>query len=211
MLHTKERQHLIEVRGKKCECCGLTEWLGQPINLEVHHKDGNRLNDAQDNLQILCPNCHSYTANHSKNIDNHSVSDEELLEALRNARSIHQALIKVGLSTAGKNYNRARKLVKQYELFHLYKKVIENYCIDCGIPITGKALRCTNCYTLTNRVVERPTREELKQLIRTLPFLTIGKHFGVSDTAVRKWCDNYNLPRKVSDIKKYTDEEWKKV
>lgn len=31
---------LIKLRGHKCECCGLTEWLGQPITLEIHHING---------------------------------------------------------------------------------------------------------------------------------------------------------------------------
>jgi hypothetical protein len=35
--------------------------------------------------------------------------------------------------------------------------------------------------------------------------------FGVSDNAVRKWCDKYNLPRKARDIKALTDEEWLKI
>ena len=47
----------------KCECCGLTEWLNQPITLELHHKDGNHSNNELDNLELLCPNCHSYTEN----------------------------------------------------------------------------------------------------------------------------------------------------
>ena len=55
------------------------------------------------------------------------------------------------------------------------------------------------------------SREDLKHLIRTTPFLTIGKQFGVSDNAIRKWCDKYKLPRKVSEIKKYTDEEWEDI
>ena len=55
------------------------------------------------------------------------------------------------------------------------------------------------------------TREELKNLIRTMPFTKIGEKFNVSDNAIRKWCDKYNLPRKSSDIKKYSDEEWLKV
>lgn len=45
----------------KCECCGLTEWLGQPIPLEVHHKDGNAHNNVIENYQLLCPNCHAQT------------------------------------------------------------------------------------------------------------------------------------------------------
>ena len=42
----------------KCECCGLSEWMGKPIPLELHHKDFNHYNNSLDNLQILCANCH---------------------------------------------------------------------------------------------------------------------------------------------------------
>ena len=55
------------------------------------------------------------------------------------------------------------------------------------------------------------TREELKKLIRTIPFTKIGEMFGVSDNAIRKWCDKFGLPRKVSEIKKYSNEEWEKI
>lgn len=46
-----------------CECCGIDNWKGYPITLELHHLDGNRYNNSLDNLQILCPNCHSQTDN----------------------------------------------------------------------------------------------------------------------------------------------------
>lgn len=45
----------------KCTNCGLTEWLGNPIPLELEHKDGNPSNNRLDNLTLLCPNCHSLT------------------------------------------------------------------------------------------------------------------------------------------------------
>lgn len=45
----------------KCENCGLSEWLGQPIPLELHHKDGNRNHNEIENYQLLCPNCHAFT------------------------------------------------------------------------------------------------------------------------------------------------------
>lgn len=65
--------------------------------------------------------------------------------------------------------------------------------------------------SLSQRQVERPTRVELKKLIRMYSFVQIGKKYGVSDNTIRKWCDNYNLPRRVKDIKQYTDEEWEKI
>jgi hypothetical protein len=55
------RKRLIEERGHRCECCGLSEWLDAPIALESHHKDGNRYNNVRENLFLLCPNCHAQT------------------------------------------------------------------------------------------------------------------------------------------------------
>ena len=54
------------IKDKKCEMCNLTEWLGKEIKFELHHIDGNHHNNSFDNLQILCPNCHSLTPNHGR-------------------------------------------------------------------------------------------------------------------------------------------------
>lgn len=44
----------------KCYNCGLKEWLGEPIPIELHHKDHNHSNNNLSNLSILCPNCHAF-------------------------------------------------------------------------------------------------------------------------------------------------------
>ena len=87
----------------------------------------------------------------------------------------------------------------------------KQYCIDCGKEITKGSLRCMHCKQIYSRQSERPSREELKQLIRNNSFVSLGKRFNVSDNAIRKWCKYYNLPHKVSDIKKFTDEEWDNI
>ena len=58
----KLRLKLIEegIKDKKCEICGLSEWLGKDIALELHHKNGNHYDNNIDNLEVLCPNCHSH-------------------------------------------------------------------------------------------------------------------------------------------------------
>ena len=55
---------ITALRGHKCEQCHLTQWNNQPIPLEIHHIDGNHLNNNLDNLQLLCPNCHALTDNY---------------------------------------------------------------------------------------------------------------------------------------------------
>lgn len=86
-----------------------------------------------------------------------------------------------------------------------------NKCLRCGKIISRGANYCVNCYNLLNRKVERPDRETLKREIRTNSFLSLGKKYGVSDNAVRRWCDSYSLPRRSKDIKNFSDEEWAQI
>lgn len=111
---------LIALRGQRCECCGITEWLGNPIKLEVHHLDGDRLNNELENLKLLCPNCHAYTETYCRKTATVIVEDEVLVQALKDSPNIRQALIKVGLTPKGGNYTRARELIEKYKIEHLY-------------------------------------------------------------------------------------------
>lgn len=206
------KQALIEIRGLKCECCGATTWMDLPIKLELHHIDGDRSNNTLDNLQLLCANCHSYTENcNIKKHENFSISDDKLAEALQNSSSIRQALFSLGLSDAGANYTRARKIMGDRNIYLLKSDREQCYCIDCGKPVSVSSTRCKQCEG-KQRAAQKPiSREQLKKLIRTTPFTQIGGQFGVSDNAIRKWCDTYGLPRRVSDIKKISDKEWETI
>ena len=59
----KLRLRLLEEKifEKKCCNCGLSEWLDEPIPLELHHKNGNKENNSLENLELRCPNCHYFT------------------------------------------------------------------------------------------------------------------------------------------------------
>lgn len=66
------RRYLMNKYSCKCQLCGWGE-VNQYTNttpLEIHHIDGDYKNNNEDNLQLLCPNCHSLTEtykSHNKN------------------------------------------------------------------------------------------------------------------------------------------------
>lgn len=157
------------IKAKSCEICGVSQWQGVELPLELHHKDGDHYNNELSNLMILCPNCHSIQEGNS-----------------------------------GANAGKYTAFEKQNN------SVAKNFCCDCGVEISAHATRCKKCASIESHKgkTNKPPREELKKLIRTTPFLQIGKMFDVSDNAVRKWCVSYGLPKKSSDIKSYSDEEW---
>lgn len=87
-------------------------------------------------------------------------------------------------------------------------------CCDCGQQVSKGAIHCPECakkYRRKKSLCSEITREELKDLIRTMPFMQIGKMFGVADNTVRKWCIRKNLPSRKEDINKISDEEWEKI
>lgn len=62
---TKLKERLIKegLKEYKCECCGISEWNGKYISLQLHHINGIHNDNRLSNLQLLCPNCHSQTEN----------------------------------------------------------------------------------------------------------------------------------------------------
>jgi hypothetical protein len=56
------------IKEYKCENpeCGISEWCGKPISLQIHHINGNHYDNRIENLQLLCPNCHTQTDTYAK-------------------------------------------------------------------------------------------------------------------------------------------------
>jgi predicted HNH restriction endonuclease len=65
---TQVKKRLLNnnLKEYRCERCGIDEWMGGRILIELHHMNGDSADNRLDNLQLLCPNCHSQTHNYCK-------------------------------------------------------------------------------------------------------------------------------------------------
>lgn len=187
------KERATYVLGDKCQICGYDKCIQA---LDFHHvnpeekasdfnANANRswqiTRDEIKKCILLCANCH---------------------------REVHAGLIPLEGLKPSFSEERA---IEIDQLVEDVKKHKVNYCSNCGVEISGKAKYCVACAHLEARVAERPTREELKELIRYTPFTQIGRMFGVTDNTIRKWCKSMSLPSKSSEIKAMTDEEWQQV
>lgn len=112
------RRRVLEEQSYCCNKCGISQWQGLPISLELEHKDGNNQNNDRTNLECLCPNCHSITdtwrgRNKPSKNGVKEVTDEFLLQCLKESKNIRQGLLKAGIAAKGKNYERAKRLLDQ--------------------------------------------------------------------------------------------------
>lgn len=115
------------------------------------------------------------------------------------------------------NYNKAEDYLISKRFISLYPIEEESLtkefkCIECNTnKVSSEGGICYACNSFKKRTVERPSREELKMLIRTESFVKIGQRYKVSDNAIRKWCKAERLPTKKSEIKSISESDWEKI
>ena len=61
--HLKQRLLQAGLLQNHCYECGINEWRGNSISLNLHHINGDGKDNRLENLTLLCPNCHSQTEN----------------------------------------------------------------------------------------------------------------------------------------------------
>lgn len=163
------KQYLLEAKllQPQCSVCGLgQEWQGQQLNLILDHISGVPDDNRIENLRLLCPNCNSQ-------------QDTFCGKKGRSKTDLHARLL-----AEGKDDLAERIILPPQYL-----------CTKCGGQVKSitKSGLCSSCWAFQTRKAERPTSEELAELIATHSWRAIGKMFGVSDNAVRKWARAYGL------------------
>ena len=185
----RRKKEIVETMGDKCQICGYNNC---DAALELHHIDPSQkeftfdkqLNTAWSKLENELKKCVLLCANCHREV--HFSGKIFNLEPSFNK----EAFLKIS--------NRVEQM----------KNGKFNYCKKCRTIIPKGSKFCPNCNHKNGRKGEIPCRESLKQMIRTLPFTTIGSNYNVTDNAVRKWCKNYNLPSTKKEISLISNEDW---
>jgi len=97
-----------------CNVCGIKDWMNKSLTLQVDHINGNNKDNRKENLQFICPNCHSQTDTFCKGFKktkHTKISDELLLESYKKTNNISEALLSVGVTSGPGNRNRLKKLL----------------------------------------------------------------------------------------------------
>lgn len=106
----------------KCAICGITEWQGKTLSLELDHINGENNDNRIENLRFLCPNCHSQTTTYGSRNQQLTESKYDITDDLRN----------LVLS----KYEEIKNQRKVAKLFNIKEVVIKKIISDAGL---GKA------------------------------------------------------------------------
>ena len=170
---------------EKCECCGISEWMGKPIVIQLHHKDGDHTNNEVENIGELCPNCHSQSDSYAKRKTN--LKDIGEFDLHPYAPNIQKNII---------------------------IKSTKNYCADCGKEISLGALRCHECeVNRVWKNSKRPSKEQLIEEAKPENFISMvemAKRYGVSDNTIKKWYISYDLPTPKKKLAHYKPKKYAK-
>lgn len=182
--HHGETKFVLEGRGYyRCAKCrmdavsrkrknlkkDLVEYKGgkcEKCGYNGHTKSWEKLKKEADKCVLVCANCH---------------------------REIHEQL-------NGFKDNRKNIISKQYKIVtkesapsRIKAKKEYNKCDNCHIDTYNKKYCSDKCCKLAKRKVDRPTKEELIQILKINNWTKTARMFGVSDIAVRKWAKQYGI------------------
>jgi len=169
------KKRLIKDGVLKNECCICNQenkWNNRDLVMILDHINGTYNDNRIENLRLICPNCNSQTDTFGG----------------RNQKKQKKCI------DCGVEVMRALRCRKCYDILKF--RLVEKFCIDCGNKITMRAERCQKCSSIKSgnrKILERPSKEDLQNMINTMTWVAIGEKYGVSDNSIRKWARSYEL------------------
>ena len=172
------KDKLIE---NKCAICDLLpEWKGKLLVLVLDHINGVMDDHRLENLRLVCPNCNSQQATFSG----------------RNSHREYRGTSRVCEKCGGKKANGSKICIvchrsEKHKSANKNTKV--SVCKQCGgaCVVNTRHGLCRECVDKKNRRVVRPSRAILEKEIEAIGYCGVGRKYGVSDNAIRKWLKSY--------------------
>lgn len=140
----KKRLIAAGLKNNCCERCGLNKWLGEQMPLEVHHVNGDHFDNRLENLQFLCPNCHTFTDNYKNKKNNNRCVDCGKALKYKKAMRCPQCAAKHRGTKAKKiewpSVSELYSLILQYSLVVIGKRLgvsdnaVRKHCKNHGLP-----------------------------------------------------------------------------
>lgn len=168
----------------KCENCGISEWNGKPLKLQVHHINGDHYDNRIENLQLLCPNCHTQTDTYARNniakTNGFKITDR-VDEILNGSES----------SFKPKDIEKIKeRILPQKE---------KKYCQICGKEVLGDGEKyCSHeCAEKASRRFEATSNQLIEDFKELKSFTAVGRKYGVSDNAIKKRCKKLGVYEKI--------------
>ena len=99
---------------------------------------------------------------------------------------------------------RQENMDKYFEFIGIKKE--DNLCVKCGTKIAKTSNKCVKCTNADRQnlyeKMGKGKRELQREISETLNFEKVGRRYGVTGNAVRKWCNKFGLP---TSIKEYSN------
>jgi 5-methylcytosine-specific restriction endonuclease McrA len=166
------------LKSPKCELCGWSERsIDGRVPIELDHINGNRLDNRLENLQILCPNCHSLRPTHGGCNKRLKAKDKPLIES----------------PLVLEDYARESKVTKESKPKLTPREKQCPICKKCFIS-KARVYCSTVCFKQSQNRVNL-TKDQLRELVWKKPTSEIAESYGVSDTTIGKLCRKLGLSK----------------
>ena len=207
-LHVKKyrsnlKEKLVEYKGGKCEVCGYNKCIEA---LEFHHLDPSekefgvssysslsfdKAKKEVDKCILVCANCHReihHALNEEKkqnerererNVFSEILKNREQYGGIKKIRNSYKFLLDAGILDDLKLGVDRKEILAKY---HISNRMFNVFLNENNIEYTKKKV-----------IDNKPTKEELKTMLKTLSKNAISRLYDVSWHTVNKWCKNYEI------------------
>jgi len=177
----RTKQRMVNAFGNICCVCNKTF---PPELYDFHHIDGTKefgFGSVRANIVswkkivkelrkcvLVCSNCHRLVEYGYK-------------EVPKNANRFNEMFV---------DYNHGDPIIKVIPKIKGKKKIYDK-CVCGGLKLSTLKYCSQRCAKVDRRIIERPSKEDLNKMISIHSYCYVGRFYGVSDNAIRKWVKWY--------------------